>query len=104
VLGPMRELGEQSDAMHAALAPVVIEANIDQLILVGADMRPLEDALAGEVIVDRAESADEAAELLTRIVGPGDAVLVKASNSIGLARLVERMAGGLQKPSMGPMT
>jgi UDP-N-acetylmuramoyl-tripeptide--D-alanyl-D-alanine ligase len=29
-----------------------------------------------------------------RIVRPGDAVLVKASNSVGLAKLVERVAGG----------
>ena len=87
--------------MHAALAPAVIEAGVDHLILVGEDMRPLEEALAGEVIVDRAEGADDAAELLARIVGPGDAVLVKASNSIGLARLVERMAGGLAKSAMG---
>ena len=104
VLGPMRELGEQADAMHAALAPAVIDARIDELILVGEAMRPLEDALAGEVIVDRAENADDAAVLLARIVGPGDAVLVKASNSIGLARLVERMAGGLAKPAMGSTT
>ena len=104
VLGPMRELGDQADAMHAALAPAVIEAQIDELILVGEDMRPLEDALAGEVIVDRAENADDAAALLARIVGPGDAVLVKASNSIGLARLVERMAGGLAKPTKGSPT
>ncbi len=97
VLGPMRELGERADEMHAALAPAVIEAQVDHLILVGEDMRPLEEALAGEVIVDRAEGPDDAAELLARIVEPGDAVLVKASNSIGLARLVERMAGDLAK-------
>ena len=28
-------------------------------------------------------------------LGPDDAVLVKASNSVGLAKLVERVAGGL---------
>ncbi|RIX32712.1 UDP-N-acetylmuramoyl-tripeptide--D-alanyl-D-alanine ligase [Sphingomonas edaphi] len=91
VLGPMRELGDKADELHAALAPAVVAADVDQLILVGADMRPLEDALDGDVIVDRAEDADEAAALLAKIVEPGDAVLVKASNSIGLAKLVERM-------------
>ena len=95
VLGPMRELGETADAQHAALAEPVREAGIDHLILVGADMKPLENALGGDIIVDRAEGPDDAAELLARIVEPGDAVLVKASNSIGLAKLVERMAGGL---------
>ena len=41
----------------------------------------------------RADDADAAAALLKALVAPRDAVLVKASNSIGLARLVEAMAG-----------
>ena len=95
VLGPMRELGGHADELHAALAPAVIEANVDRLILVGEDMRPLEGALAGKVVVDRVDDAEDAARRLAEIVRKGDAVLVKASNSIGLARVVERMAGGL---------
>ena len=91
VLGPMRELGEHADELHAALAPAVIDAKVDRLILVGADMRPLEDALGGAVPVERVEGADDAAVRLAEIVRPGDAVLVKASNSIGLAKLVEQM-------------
>ena len=96
VLGPMRELGEHADELHAGLAPAVREAKVDHLILVGDDMRPLEDALSGAVAVDRARDVAEATDLLARLIHPGDAVLVKASNSIGLAKLVERMAGGLQ--------
>jgi UDP-N-acetylmuramoyl-tripeptide--D-alanyl-D-alanine ligase len=95
VLGPMRELGGHADELHAALAPAVIEANVDRLILVGEEMRPLEGALAGKVVVDRVDDAEDAARRLAEIVRKGDAVLVKASNSIGLARVVERMAGGL---------
>jgi UDP-N-acetylmuramoyl-tripeptide--D-alanyl-D-alanine ligase len=96
VLGPMRELGGHSDELHAGLAPAVCEARVDHLILVGEEMRPLEGALNGAVAVDRAANVDEATELLAGLVRPGDVVLVKASNSIGLAKLVERMAGGLQ--------
>ena len=96
VLGPMRELGGHADELHAGLAPAVTEAKVDHLILVGDDMRPLEDALGGAVAVERAADVEEATELLARLLRPGDAVLVKASNSIGLAKLVERMAGGLQ--------
>jgi UDP-N-acetylmuramoyl-tripeptide--D-alanyl-D-alanine ligase len=101
VLGPMRELGEHSDELHASLAPDVRDAKVDQLILVGEEMRPLENALDGEVGMARAASVDEATELLARLVRPGDAVLVKASNSIGLAKLVERMAGGLLMADAG---
>jgi UDP-N-acetylmuramoyl-tripeptide--D-alanyl-D-alanine ligase len=101
VLGPMRELGEHADELHAGLAPAVLDAKIDQLILVGEDMLPLEQALNGAVEVTRADSVEAACEALARNVRPGDAVLVKASNSIGLAKLVERMAGGLQMADAG---
>jgi UDP-N-acetylmuramoyl-tripeptide--D-alanyl-D-alanine ligase len=95
VLGPMRELGLHSGALHAGLAPAVIEARVDRLILIGEEMQPLAEALAGKVEVERAGSVDEATERLLALVRPGDAVLVKASNSVGLARLVERVSGGL---------
>ena len=94
VLGPMRELGEHSDALHAGLAPAVIDAHVDALVLVGEDMRPLEDALGGRVDVIRAGDADAAADALLDLLRPGDAVLVKASNSIGLARVVDRVKEG----------
>jgi len=91
VLGPMRELGEHSDELHAGLAPAVLDAGVVELVLVGEEMRPLEQALEGRVHVTRAAGADEAADLLSKLLRPGDAVLVKASNSIGLARVVERV-------------
>ena len=94
VLGPMRELGPHSDQLHAGPAPAVLDARVDRLILVGDETRPLERALNGQVPVARAAGADEAAELLNALLAPGDAVLIKASNSVGLARLVERVAGG----------
>jgi len=92
VLGPMRELGSHSDALHAGLAPAVIEAHVDRLILIGEEMQPLAVALGGQAGVERAADVDQATEMLLRLVRPGDAVLVKASNSVGLARLVERVA------------
>jgi UDP-N-acetylmuramoyl-tripeptide--D-alanyl-D-alanine ligase len=95
VLGPMRELGEHSDELHAGLAPAVMVAKVDHLVLVGEEMRPLEDALNGGVVVDRAENVEDATHIIAGLVRPGDVVLVKASNSIGLAKLVEQMAGGL---------
>jgi UDP-N-acetylmuramoyl-tripeptide--D-alanyl-D-alanine ligase len=95
VLGPMRELGEHSDALHAGLAPAVVAAQVDRLVLIGEEMNPLAAALDGEIEVSRTDSVDAAADALLRIVRPGDAVLVKASNSVGLARLVERIVKGL---------
>jgi UDP-N-acetylmuramoyl-tripeptide--D-alanyl-D-alanine ligase len=92
VLGPMRELGAHSDALHAGLAPAVLSARVDRLILIGEEMSPLDQALDGRVAVNRVGSVAEATDTLRCLVRPGDAVLVKASNSVGLAKLVESMA------------
>jgi UDP-N-acetylmuramoyl-tripeptide--D-alanyl-D-alanine ligase len=91
VLGPMRELGVHSDQLHAALAPAVLAAKVDELVLVGEDMRPLADAIDGQVHITRVADADSAADAVARLLHPGDAVLVKASNSVGLSRVIERL-------------
>jgi UDP-N-acetylmuramoyl-tripeptide--D-alanyl-D-alanine ligase len=91
VLGPMRELGPHADQLHAGLAPAVLSAKVDELVLVGADMRPLEQALDGQVHHTNVHDAAEAAEAVSRLLQPGDAVLVKASNSVGLSRVIERL-------------
>ena len=95
VLGTMRELGEQSDALHAGLAPAVLDAHVDRLILIGEEMKPLAEQVVGKLNLDLVDNVDEATDALMRLLRPGDAVLVKASNAVGLAKLVERVAGGL---------
>ena len=95
VLGPMRELGAHSDALHAGLAPAVLDAHVDELILIGEEMRPLAEQVVGKISLDLVFSVDEAIDGLLAKVHPGDAVLVKASNSVGLAKLVERVASGV---------
>jgi len=92
VLGPMRELGEHSDALHAGLAPAVLDAHVDRLILIGEEMRPLAEQVVGKISIDLTASVDQAIEDLMQMLRPGDAVLVKASNSVGLAKLVEHVA------------
>ena len=89
----MRELGEHSDALHAGLAEPILDAHVDRLILIGEEMRPLAEELVGKTPLDLVLSVDEAITALQQTIHPGDAVLVKASNSVGLARLVEQVAG-----------
>jgi UDP-N-acetylmuramoyl-tripeptide--D-alanyl-D-alanine ligase len=94
VLGTMLELGAHSDEAHAGIAPHVLDAGLAELILVGDATRPLAEALDGKLAVTRVANAAEAADALCARLGPGDAVLIKASNGIGLASVVERVAGG----------
>jgi UDP-N-acetylmuramyl pentapeptide synthase len=91
----MRELGEHSEALHAALAPAVLGAEVSCLILIGEEMRPLAEQVVGKVALDLASNVEEATDILLRTLHPGDAVLIKASNSVGLAKLVERVAAGV---------
>ena len=91
VLGPMRELGTHSAQLHAGLAPAVLDAHVDELILIGEEMRPLAEQVVGKVSLDFVDTVEEATNELLHRVRPGDAVLVKASNSVGLAKLVERV-------------
>ena len=95
VLGPMRELGEHSAELHAGLAGSIRDAEVDRLILIGDEMRPLAEKIVGTISFDLVGNVEEATQSLMQMVRPGDAVLVKASNSVGLARLVDRMVKGM---------
>ena len=94
VLGAMRELGTETDAFHAALAAPVEAARVDHAILVGEEMGALAKALGPKVKMAHVADAAAAADLVRAAIGPGDAILVKGSNSVGLAALVEALASG----------
>ncbi|MHB8670566.1 MAG: UDP-N-acetylmuramoyl-tripeptide--D-alanyl-D-alanine ligase [Acidimicrobiales bacterium] len=95
VLGPMLELGAESDAEHARLGELARSRyGINHLLTVGAPDYGGQD-VAG---------IDDALEVLDALgpLGRGDAVLVKASRAAGLERLaqtlVERSCGGVAPP------
>lgn len=92
VLGGMRELGEESDAFHAALAEPIDEAGLAHVILVGAEMLPLAQALEGRTDFVHVPDARVAGVALAGVLAPGDVVLVKGSNGIGLSAVVAGLA------------
>ena len=94
VLGAMRELGRETADFHAALAGPVAAAKVDYAILVGEEMEALAKALGPATKLAHVPDTAAAIDLARGAIGPGDAVLVKGSNSIGLAALVEALAGG----------
>jgi UDP-N-acetylmuramoyl-tripeptide--D-alanyl-D-alanine ligase len=98
ILGAMRELGAESEAFHAGLAEPVEAACVDYAILVGEEMGALAKALGQKVKIAHAQNVAAAIELVRDEVRPGDAILVKGSNSIGLAALVEALASGPSAP------
>jgi len=88
VLGAMRELGSQSDAFHAELAPYIVSAGVSCVILVGKEMKPLASALGRQLEVLHVTDAAAAETEVARLIAPDDVLLVKGSNSVGLGGVV----------------
>jgi UDP-N-acetylmuramoyl-tripeptide--D-alanyl-D-alanine ligase len=94
ILGAMRELGPEESRLHAALAEPIAAAGVDLALLVGSEMKSLADALEGRVDFVHVPDAAAAADQASKLIAPGDAILVKGSNSVGLAGVVDALAGG----------
>ena len=110
VLADMLELGDESRALHEALAEPVLAGPPALLILYGKGMEALARVLAGDpacrkgggteiVLVNDAEAATAAAR--ERILD-GDIVLVKGSNGMGTGGVAREMAGGFPGKSGHP--
>jgi UDP-N-acetylmuramoyl-tripeptide--D-alanyl-D-alanine ligase len=93
VLGEMRELGERSAGFHADLAGPILATGVAKAILVGEAMGSLANALEGRVDFVHVPDAAAARDRLIPELAPGDAVLVKGSNGVGLARVIAGLKG-----------
>lgn len=93
VLGDMGELGSASDACHRGVGEDVAKSAADQLICVGEASRLIAEGARNAGMdasrIVHVPSIGAALELLEGALGPDDVVLVKASNFMGLSRLVE---------------
>jgi UDP-N-acetylmuramoyl-tripeptide--D-alanyl-D-alanine ligase len=86
VLGTMAELGPESDRYHREIGALADELRIDVLITVGEPALPIAAGYDGEK--HAVATPEEARALLEELARPGDRVLVKASRSAGLERVL----------------
>jgi len=93
VLGDMAELGSLEELAHFRLGEDVARSGIENLVTVGPRARRIADgARAAGMEAGRVRpcaTVDEASEVLDDLLEEGDTVLVKASRSMGLERIVE---------------
>lgn len=97
VLGHMLELGAESAAEHAGLAPVLTQHGIGSVIVVGREAAPLADAArdAGIKVEDLTNRPpDVIADAVRALVGPGDAVLLKGSRGSGVWEVADLLTSG----------
>ena len=93
LLGSMKELGALSDEFHAGLAAPMAAAGVAIAVLVGNEMKPLAAALGRSIDVRHVADADAALAEISRLIAADDVLLIKGSNSIGLARVIDALAG-----------
>ncbi|HEV7927959.1 MAG TPA: UDP-N-acetylmuramoyl-tripeptide--D-alanyl-D-alanine ligase [Verrucomicrobiae bacterium] len=93
VLGDMAEQGECSRAAHFEVGRRAASSRLDQLFAIGR--RGCEIAAAarssGFKSIVEIDEVDQAAEAVKEFARPGDVVLVKASRSMRLERITERL-------------
>ncbi|WEK05431.1 MAG: UDP-N-acetylmuramoyl-tripeptide--D-alanyl-D-alanine ligase [Candidatus Devosia phytovorans] len=91
ILGDMLELGEKSSSMHASLLPAVNASGATRIYLVGKDIAALAEALGSGRVAAHTQTAGEMVEIVLNHLAYGDAVMVKGSNGVGLAGVVEKI-------------
>jgi UDP-N-acetylmuramoyl-tripeptide--D-alanyl-D-alanine ligase len=89
VAGTMRELGADSDRLHAQVAGELVELEPDLLAVVGdfgPAVAPYAERLGGRLLA--APDPLALAPLLAARVRPGDVVVLKASRGVALERVL----------------
>jgi UDP-N-acetylmuramoyl-tripeptide--D-alanyl-D-alanine ligase len=89
ILGDMLELGAQSPQLHASLADSVVSSGAERIYLVGKEMLALGEALGANRVTAHAKTTSELLPLVLNDLAYGDAVMIKGSNGVGLASMVE---------------
>lgn len=97
VLGEMAELGEDAITEHDHIGRLAVRLDVSRLVVVGSGRSMsamhhgavMEGSWGSEAVA--VADADAALNLLRAELQPGDVVLVKASNSVGLGALAETL-------------
>ncbi len=91
VLGDMLELGDETVSAHENLVIPVEQANVDLVYTAGSHARTLAEALPSKLHAHHADSVDELLPVLLVQVQPGDVIMLKGSNSVGLSKAVDAL-------------
>jgi UDP-N-acetylmuramoyl-tripeptide--D-alanyl-D-alanine ligase len=91
VLGDMRELGDEADAIHAALAPAFVGAKVDQVFTCGTHTAALDAALPQAIRGAHAPDSAALQPLVVKAVRAGDVVMVKGSLGSKMAPIVQAL-------------
>jgi UDP-N-acetylmuramoyl-tripeptide--D-alanyl-D-alanine ligase len=93
VLGEMKELGADSEQLHAGLAGPVAAARVSRVFTLGDALVATRRALESAILAPHASSVEELESLLRSELSPGDVVLIKGSHGSHVADVIPRLKG-----------
>lgn len=100
VLGDMRELGADSDELHRGVGVYLVKHGVDALFTLGHGGAIIADAAkyagmdeASVFSVPSVDDAEALANMLSEFIAEGDTVLFKASRSLKMERVADRVFG-----------
>ena len=94
ILGDMGELGPQSDSLHASVGEHLKNLHVDVLVTIGTLSTALHEAAKKSAPQTRClhfADVDSFLKETDQILKSGDAVLIKASHSMGFTKIVEAL-------------
>ncbi|WP_204103562.1 MULTISPECIES: UDP-N-acetylmuramoyl-tripeptide--D-alanyl-D-alanine ligase [Spirulina sp. CCY15215] len=92
VLGTMKELGDKSAELHQQVGEVAQELQLDRVLILADDRQAEAIAIGSQNIPTVCLTThDKVVAELKQTVQPGDCLLFKASNSVGLNRVIEQL-------------
>ncbi len=97
VLGDMRELGEQSAALHAGLAPDLAPNKVDLLLACGPYMKALWNDVPAALRGSYAADSSALETMLLETVRPGDTIMIKGSLGSRMGPLVTALKARFAK-------
>jgi UDP-N-acetylmuramoyl-tripeptide--D-alanyl-D-alanine ligase len=98
VMGDMLELGPEEFALHAQLAPALIEGGIDLVYSAGPRMAHLDAALPGSLRGAHRPTSAELHSLLIAAIRAGDVVMIKGSLGSRMGPVVKALLGAFGEP------
>jgi UDP-N-acetylmuramoyl-tripeptide--D-alanyl-D-alanine ligase len=98
ILGDMAELGPSGPAYHCEIGTAAAEVGLHALVAIGTLARGYLDGATGVEQTAWAPTLEEGLDAATRIVEPGDCVLVKGSRAMGLEAVAEALAAEVVTP------
>ena len=91
ILGDMLELGDASKSLHKELAALINDSSADKVILIGSDVAEAWGDIKLNKKIALLPDTKGLLTILRNNSSDGDVVLFKASNAIGLGKVVNRL-------------